>query len=228
MGEIIFFVILTAFLLFKLYGIFNKSDESELDEDLKEKYSRFIWFFEGKSTTEDETDKKSPEGDKSLENVIEADVLEGSLEDKVVREVRTVFPNFNPEKFKKSASMVYAMLFDALSTGKVADIRDLVTPEIFKQLEGTYNAFLEKEEALINTDIDVQKMEFSNFDASGEKCFLTVSITAKRCCYVKSQTDGTVTKGSSDKFSSFEEVWCFEKAKGSTDPVWLVSFIDQK
>jgi len=228
MGEIIFFVIVTAFLFFKLYALFHKSDESELDSELKEKYSKYIWFFDGKSSSDDEKEEKHDENDKSLENVIEVEPLQEDPEDKIAREVRALFPNFDPEKFKKSASIVYAMLFDALGAGKVSEIKDLVTPEIFKQLKDTYDAFIKKEESLINTDIDVQKMEFSNFDVINDKCVITVNIYVKRCCYVKSNRDDSLVKGSNDKFSSFEEIWRFEKEKGSTDPVWLVSFIDQK
>lgn len=227
MGEIIFFIAIVVILAFKLYSLFgNRGNDSDADEELREKYSRYIWFFENDEDKHGEKVVNDSESGDTIDIVTENDSQESS-EHSISQKVRLFFNDFNIDKFKRSVSIVYEMLFTALKTGEFKDIKNLVTDEILKQLKSTFSAFKEKDECLVNTNIDIQQITLSDVQVDDD-ITLTVDIVVKRCCYVQSIDGKTIQKGSDDKLLTFNEIWKFKKSKNSSDPVWFVSYIDQK
>ena len=227
MGEIIFFIAIVVILAFKLYSLFgNRENDSEADEELREKYSRYIWFFENDEDKHGEKVVNDSESGDTIDIVTEDDSQESS-EHSISQKVRLFFNDFNIDKFKRSVSIVYEMLFTALKTGEFKDIKNLVTDEILKQLKSTFSAFKEKGECLVNTNIDIQQITLSDVQVDDD-ITLTIDIIVKRCCYVQSIDGKTIQKGSDDKLLTFNEIWKFKKSKNSSDPVWFVSYVDQK
>jgi len=240
MGEIIFFIVIVVILAFKLYSLFGDQEHSDSDEELREKYSKYIWFFEkDESSSEENSEKCSDEkivkncdkedcNENHTINIVSDDNSQESTEHTIAQKVRLFFNDFNIDRFKKSVTIVYEMLFATLKTGEFKEIKSIVTDDILKQLKSTFSAFEKKGERLVNTDISIEQITVRDVLTEEDDVILVLDIIAKRCCYVQNIADNSIQKGADDKLLTFNEVWKFKKSKYSSDPVWFVSYIDQK
>ena len=71
MGEIIFFIVIAVILAFKLYSLFGTDEDQNSDDELREKYSKYIYFFDAKE--KDNNDQESKE--KLVEGYESSDIM---------------------------------------------------------------------------------------------------------------------------------------------------------
>jgi len=210
--DIIFLMILVAFIVTRLYSVFGsngneekirvvvKPMDKEAEKKLMENITKVI-----KETSQPENEVEIAD----FENLTEPD-----------RSLAKI-PNFNKDTFIHGACRVFELVLNAFGSGNISGIKTLVNKKIWDALNQAVN--LRKENKM------TAEVDFICFDKSEIKSVKLLKNSAKIAVeFISEQVNilkndkGEVIEGDENFVQKITDVWTFERALNAKNNQWIL------
>lgn len=210
MFDIIFLMLLVAFIVTRLYSVFGSHAGEKnlrivikpLDKDLEKS---IIETLDDKEMSEE----KSFIADADIENLAEPD------------KTLTKIPDFNKDSFLKSAGRVFEMVVQAFSSGNMENVRSLLSKKV-------NDAFVEaikyREENSLSSEVDFicfDKSEIKSAKLLKNSVRIVVEFVSEQVNILR-DARGEVIEGDDNFVQKITDVWTFERTLNAKNKSWVL------
>ncbi len=135
-------------------------------------------------------------------------------------------PNFSPASFMDGAKAAYSMILEAFASGDRAQLKDLLTKDVFDVYSGAIDA-READNLTQVTDLGrLRRASIQDSQLEGKKATISVLYESELTSALMN-AQGEVVQGDPDILSSISEIWTFERNLKASDPNWRLSDVAQ-
>lgn len=213
MADIIFLVIVVAFIFTRLYNIFGSHAE--------EKKVRVVVKSVNKETEEqimrEISDALNEKQDATPKTVSPADLANMSEQDKLL----TKIPAFDKQGFINGANKVFELVLTAFNSGNMESVKELISKKILT----AFNEVIAQRKAQNMTS----EVDFICFDKSEIKDVKILKNSAKIAVeFITEQVnllrnaEGKVIEGDENFIQKITDVWTFERSLNAQSNKWLL------
>lgn len=155
-------------------------------------------------------------------------IVDAQFEDvkssKVEENVNT--KEFKEDIFLKGAQAAYEMIVNAFASADKKTLKDLTSPEVYKNFVSVLDE--RKNKKLVNqfTFIGIKKAKIENIDKKDSFYTVKTRFVSEIISCVK-DADNNIIEGSLDEIQTVNDVWSFSKDLNSDDPTWHLTEIAQ-
>ena len=139
--------------------------------------------------------------------------------------IRQMDPRFDEQKFKDQCMDNFFSIQGAWANRDLAAIRNLLTDEMYRILQGDADDLKKKKQINRLENIAVRTVEPVEAWQEAGNDFITVRFYANLLDYTTDETTGEVVSGSKATPVKFEEFWTFTRPVGNNP--WQLSAINQ-
>ena len=227
MIDIIFFLLLTVFFIFKLksaFGTRNNEDkrirDKTIEEFFKEKYGKNakIKVVDAENVV-DITDKLNKVSESSTKNDFKCSF---DITDTVKRELINI--GFNEENFLRGAENAVEMVNEAFSNKNEETLRTMLGTKLFTHFIKQIEDLTIKERTLKSSLISILKEEIKNIKIVNKNILIEVYFKMEQINFVENDKNEVIA-GSKKKIEEIEENWIFKRAIKSETNFWIVDDI---
>ena len=201
--DIIFLMILVAFIITRLYGVFGSNSNEEkirvvvkpMDKEAEKKLMDNIAKVIKESKQEQEKESETV----NFENLSELD--------KNLMQI----PDFNKDNFMRGACRVFEMVLHAFNSGNITGIKNLLGKKIWDALNQTINF---RKENNITSEVDFicfDKSEIKDVKLLKNSAKIAVEFVSEQINILKN-SDGEVIEGDENFVQKITDIWTFERA----------------
>lgn len=213
MADIIFLVIVVAFILTRLYNVFGSHAE--------EKKVRVVVKSVNKETEEqimrEISDALNEKQDATPKTVSPADLANMSEQDKLLARI----PAFDKQGFINGANKVFELVLTAFNSGNMESVKELISKKILT----AFNEVIAQRKAQNMTS----EVDFICFDKSEIKDVKILKNSAKIAVeFITEQVnllrnaEGKVIEGDENFIQKITDVWTFERSLNAQSNKWLL------
>lgn len=206
--EIIFFAVVAALVLGRLYQVLgqNRGAEPPPGRSMPN-------FTAGQSDSNGPASKLAEDGDANNVIQLKPKVYDGPGAEGIIA-ISAAQKNFSPDSFLDGARQAYAMIVTAYGAGDEAALKPLVDQDVFE----AYSAAMAERRTTQAPKIEVVRISAATIVAAG----LTGKTAHIDIAFSADLADG------GDGLRAADEIWTFERAIDSRDPNWLLSAVQTK
>jgi predicted lipid-binding transport protein (Tim44 family) len=213
MADIIFLVIVVAFILTRLYNVFGSHAE--------EKKVRVVVKSVNKETEEqimrEISEALNEKQDATPKTVSPADLANMSEQDKLLARI----PAFDKQGFINGANKVFELVLTAFNSGNMESVKELISKKILT----AFNEVIAQRKAQNMTS----EVDFICFDKSEIKDVKILKNSAKIAVeFITEQVnllrnaEGKVIEGDENFIQKITDVWTFERSLNAQSNKWLL------
>lgn len=202
LSEIIFFAILASYFLFRLWSVLGQ----ETEEDQERRSAKANPPIDGEAR---EMEVVSPDMRLSY------GVQEG------IRSLQEVIPSFDVDTFLEGAQSAYEMITTALCEGDRAQLREMLTPEMFTQVTEELNAREAKKQRLLIEIAFWNRTELDSLTVYEQKAVAVVRYRSRQIRTIS--VDDVIIENPACIATSVTDIWTFEKGLTDEGPEWFLS-----
>jgi predicted lipid-binding transport protein (Tim44 family) len=146
---------------------------------------------------------------------------EGSKEAKALATMKSAEPEFNVTEFLGGARGAYEMILIAFEHGKIEDIREFLSEEVFETFAEVVAA---REKQGLNIEakfVGVREMSLikAKFNKTTKLGEVTVRFVGEMTSVVRDKS-GKIVEGNPDEMKRQKDIWTFARKMGANDPNW--------
>lgn len=210
--DIIFLMILVAFIITRLYSVFGSNGSEEkvrvivkpLDKNAEKK------LMENISKVIKESNKNDNKAD-----IVDFDSL--SEPEKSLAKI----PNFNKETFLRGACRVFEMVLQAFSSGNITGIKELVNKKIWEALDQVINF---RKENNLSSEVDFicfDKSEIKEVKLLKNSAKIVVEFVSEQINILRNEK-GEVIEGDENFVQKITDIWTFERTLNAKNNQWVL------
>lgn len=211
MADIIFLVIVAAFVIARLYSLFGTGSEEkkvqivlkpvdkETEDQLRAELSEVI------NARKEAVMEKMPD----TENMSEQDILLSKI------------PAFNKNAFINGANKVFEMVVLAFNAGNMESVKELISKKI---LTAFNNAIQERRLAKMTSEVDFicfDKSEIKDVKLLKNSARIVVEFISEQVNILR-DAEGHVIEGDENFIQKIKDVWTFERSLNANSNKWLL------
>ena len=134
----------------------------------------------------------------------------------------TEIPNFNKQRFLKSAEQAFQIITEAFNKGDVETLEMLINKKLFKKFQEVIEC-RKRDNLTAETDfIGFDKVEIIKARIKADKVAeITVEFVSEQVNILR-DAEGNVIEGDENYIQNITDVWTFERAVSSASPNWLL------
>lgn len=217
MLDILFFLFITLFFIFKLKNTIGLKDDNDIrqktiDEFLKEKLSKNGMQTANEKVVDIEQIKKK----NSIKLTID-------VTDNVKKELTKI--NFNEDNFLKGSQNAVEMVNDAFSNKDIDTLKSLLSEHVFENFKKQIDTLINQNRILKSSLISFLSSKINNIYIENKTIFIDVLFEMEQINFVEDK-DGKVIMGNKKKIEKVKEKWVFEKKISSKDNFWIINNIE--
>lgn len=131
-------------------------------------------------------------------------------------------PNFNKNKFLKSAQQAFQIITEAFNKGDAETLEILLDKKLFKKFQDVIES-RKHDNITAETDfIGFDKVDITKAQIKADKVAeITVEFVSEQINILR-DAQGQVIEGDENYIQNITDVWTFERAISSTSPNWLL------
>lgn len=131
-------------------------------------------------------------------------------------------PNFNKNKFLKSAQQAFQIITEAFNKGDIETLEMLLNKKLFKKFQEVIES-RKRDKITAETDfIGFDKVDITKARIKTDKVAeITVEFVSEQINILR-DAQGQVIEGDENYIQNITDVWTFERAISSTSPNWLL------
>lgn len=211
--DIIFLMILVAFIITRLYGVFGSNSNEEkirvvvkpMDKEAEKKLMDNIAKVIKESKQEQEKESETV----NFENLSELD--------KNLMQI----PDFNKDNFMRGACRVFEVVLHAFNSGNITGIKNLLNKKIWDAFNQTINF---RKENNITSEVDFicfDKSEIKDVKLLKNSAKIAVEFVSEQINILKN-SDGEVIEGDENFVQKITDIWTFERALNAKNNQWIL------
>lgn len=217
MLDILFFLFITLFFIFKLKNTIGLKDDNDIrqktiDEFLKEKLS--------KNGTQTANEKVI-----NIEQIKKKNSIKLTIDvaDNVKKELTKI--NFNEDNFLKGSQNAVEMVNDAFSNKDIDTLKSLLSEHVFENFKKQIDTLINQNRILKSSLISFLSSKINNIYIENKTILIDVFFEMEQINFVEDK-DGKVIMGNKKKIEKVKEKWVFEKKISSKDNFWIINNIE--
>ena len=217
MLDILFFLFITLFFIFKLKNTIGLKDYNDIrqktiDEFLKEKLS--------KNGTQTANEKVI-----NIEQIKKKNSIKLTIDvaDNVKKELTKI--NFNEDNFLKGSQNAVEMVNDAFSNKDIDTLKSLLSEHVFENFKKQIDTLINQNRILKSSLISFLSSKINNIYIENKTILIDVLFEMEQINFVEDK-DGKVIMGNKKKIEKVKEKWVFEKKISSKDNFWIINNIE--
>jgi predicted lipid-binding transport protein (Tim44 family) len=203
--DLIVLMILSVFVLFKLYTVLGKKEEEG------------AYGFDNQPTT-NVVDLK-PIKDEELEDEIEIRTPLDKKIQEAIQELRKTDPSITRRRFLLGAEKAFEAIIEAFSKGDKPMLKELLSKEVYDNFVEDIKIRNKEGQVLERTIVSIGSSEIVDVKLDKAKLFFTVKFLSKQMNTVKNKA-GDIVKNKSLHVEAMEDAWTFCKKLKSKSPNW--------
>ena len=133
---------------------------------------------------------------------------------------------FKEETFLKGAQAAYEMIVNAFAAADKKTLKDLVSPEIYKNFADVLDQRKAKKYFNQFTFIGIKKAKIEKIDKNESFYTVKTRFESEIISCVKDASNNVI-EGSSEEIQTVNDVWSFSRNLNSEDPTWYLTKIAQ-
>jgi predicted lipid-binding transport protein (Tim44 family) len=208
--DIILFAMVAGFLVLRLRSVLGRRTGNERRRDL---FPRRATPAADKVATLVEPDKRVA---RSAGDAAPADVVAEGL-----NRIRRADPSFDPTQFIEGARTAFEMIVAAFAKGDKAELRPLLSDEVFRRFAMAIDERVAAKEAL---ETQIERLDSVDI-VEAELVARTAQVTLKLVSHQVNVTramDGSIVEGSPGQPVEKTDYWTFARDTRSTNPNWVL------
>jgi len=133
---------------------------------------------------------------------------------------------FKEEVFLKGAQAAYEMIVNAFAAADKKTLKDLTSPEVYKNFVNVLDDRKNKKYVNQFTFIGIKKAKIENINNKNSLYDVRTRFVSEIISCIKDQNNNIV-EGSPEEIQTVNDVWCFSRDLNSDDPTWYLTEIAQ-
>ena len=220
MADILLFLFITIFFIYKLKNSFGKRTdddvkrEKSIEEFFKQKYQANIETIDSTNVI-DSTNKIYQE------NKIKLD-LDFDVPNNVKVKLEAI--NFNQDNFLKGVESAVEMINEAFSNKDIDTLKNLLSSDIFNSFEKKIDDLTSHGKVLKSSLISIQSKKIDNITAKDNKILIDVLLEMEQINFIENM-EKQVVMGDKKRIDIVKEKWTFERNIKSKTNFWIVNNI---
>lgn len=126
---------------------------------------------------------------------------------------------FTPKEFLKGARGAYEMIVTAFAEGDKAELKPLLSRDVFDGFAGAIDERTRAGEKLISRFVGIDKADITAASLAGRRASVTVGFISQMITATEDRS-GAVIDGDLKQIREVSDVWTFERDTSSGDPNW--------
>lgn len=211
--DIIFLMILVAFIITRLYGVFGSNSNEEkirvvvkpMDKEAEKKLMDNI----AKVIKESKQEQEKESVTVNFDNLSELD--------KNLMKI----PDFNKDNFMRGACRVFEVVLHAFNSGNITGIKNLLGKKIWDALNQTIDF---RKENNITSEVDFicfDKSEIKDVKLLKNSAKIAVEFVSEQINILKN-SEGEVIEGDENFVQKITDIWTFERALNAKNNQWVL------
>lgn len=143
----------------------------------------------------------------------------GTALNKALKMLVSADANFEPDYFLTGASAAYEMIVTAFAAGDRAELKPLLSPEVYSGFVAAIDERERRGETVESTFVGIDRAEITEAALKSGVAQVTVRFVSKLISVTRGR-DGTVVDGDPTKVAEVTDVWTFAREIRSRDPNW--------
>ncbi len=135
--------------------------------------------------------------------------------------VRAADPSFDPTGFLEGARMAFEMIVAAFAAGDKAQLRPLLSDEVFKPFSTAIDERAAAGETLETRILQLKSIETVDAGLAGRMARVTVKFVTDQVNVLRAH-DGSVVDGHPEDPAEKTDFWTFSRDTRSSDPNWVL------
>ena len=229
MFDIIFFIVVTIYFIFKLKNSFGEKGNNNfersktIEEFFKKKYGENaeIKIIECKNVQNIEDIKNMVKSTKQKQN--NEFNFDFEISDKVKNILENI--NFNQKKFLLGVEKAIEMVNEAFSNNDEETLRTLLTTKIFTNFQKQISNLKKENKTLKSSVISFIANKIEDIKLTEKNILIKVYVKMEQINYIVNDKNEVIA-GSKKNIGIIEEKWTFKKELKSKDNFWIVEDIE--
>ena len=138
-----------------------------------------------------------------------------------VGRIRAADPGFDPEQFLQGARAAFEMIVSAFAEGDKAQLRPLLSDEVFGRFATAIDERDEAKETLETRVLRLKTAEIVGATLSGRTAQVTVELVSDQINVLRAH-DGSIVDGHPENPIEKTDFWTFARDTRSPDPNWVL------
>ena len=224
MVDILLFVFLTIFFIFKLKNVFGVRNN---DDEIRKKTAED--FFKLKNQKETETNKIIVNNSNMVDVTNEVlqkksknYIFDFDISNKVQEQLLKI--DFDQEIFLKGAEIDVEMISEAFSKKDTKTLEKLLSKEVYSNFKKQIEDLSSQGRNLKSSLISVLSKTITNINVINDNIFIDVLFNMEQINFIENDR-GEVVFGTKKQIQNVKESWTFERSIGSLNNFWIVKAI---
>ncbi|MEE9544230.1 MAG: Tim44/TimA family putative adaptor protein [Rhodospirillales bacterium] len=220
--DIIFFVMIAAFLVLRLRSVLGRRDGHE---------GRPRDLFKGRESLENDV-----AGDQSDDNVVPLSDLTGDDDDADVlstdseaddflaagiRRVKDADPGFNTKEFLSGAKAAFEIILGFYASGKVDSLKPLLNADVFDNFTQAIKDREQSGQTLDDTLIRIKSADIVEAFIEDRTALITVKFISEQINTLRDQNEAVI-EGDPNTINEVTDFWTFSHDPSSRNPNWIL------
>lgn len=224
MMDILFFLFITIFFIFKLKNVFGTRNE---DNNIRKKtIEEFLKKnIKGKNGYVDvlDTNAKVIDINNQLNQINKNIKISLEIPDNIKKELVKI--NFNENNFLKGSENAVEMINEAFSNKDIDTLKSLLSKNIFDNFKQQIQELESKNRVLKSSLISFISSKIENIFIKNKVIFIDVIFEMEQINFVEDK-DGNIIMGDRKRIEKIKEKWTFERKNDSKTNFWIVDNIE--
>ncbi len=214
--DIIFFAMIAAFLVLRLRSVLGRRDGHEgghqdpfLRHRSQEQTGDKVVHLPDRSDISPDVESPTPGDDANLT------LANG------ISQIKKADSRFDIQEFLTGARMAFEMILGAFAAGDTAQLKPLVSSEVFANFAMAIKGREDSGEVLDDTLVGIRSADIVEAYMENHDAHITVKFVSEQVSVVRNG-DGAVIEGDPDAITEVTDFWTFAHGTKSRDPNWIL------
>lgn len=213
--DILILAVIAAFLAYRLYSTLGKRTGHEPPPNSYR-----------------QQDPAAQEGEPAPDNVVSLPHADRAMPDQAdaslaggLTQIKVADPSFDQRVFLGGAQTAFGMIVDAFSRGDTAELRPLLSDELYDEFGAAIRERMEAGEVFEHIIEDMRDVRLTDARMDGRTAMVTVQFTSTQRMSTRDAA-GELVEGDPDEVLEVIDLWTFARNTRSTDPTWTLVATD--
>ena len=210
--DLIFFVVIAAFLILRLRSVLGKRTGNE-------KRPKDVFMYQDTNFEDIKTksvENKKTSNFKTFKNEINKKVLSGN---KALEKIRLYDRNFSVKKFLSGAKKAYEMIIKSYASGEIIKIKKLLEIQVFSTFSKKINLRKKNKQTLDHTFVSIKSADIEKIDLKENIVDIVVKFVSEQVNLLKNNK-GKIIEGNNEYIENHTDYWTFTRDLKSSNPNW--------
>ena len=229
MVDIIFFIIVTIYFIFKLKNSFGEKGDNNFERS--KTIEEFLKKTYGENTKIKIIECKNVENIEDIKNIVkpveQQQNTEFNFDFEINDKIKTALENinFNQKNFLLGTEKAIEMVNEAFSNNDEEILRNLLTTKIFTNFQKQINSLEKENKSLKSSVISFISKKIEDIKLTEKNILIKVYVKMEQLNYIVNDKNEVIA-GSKKNIGIIEEKWTFKKELKSKDNFWIVEDIE--